>query len=513
MPPALDVAGRSSRTWPRSGRGFVWLGIAVWLLAHGALAEDRSGQDPSGEAPSARGRIADDRPAEGTTATSGRDAAPPPSPDALLQAVEALRARVAALETQSERQRDEQLTSEREVEALREQLEETREALAAAETRLAGQAAMIRQGTDAAPVRGSLRALLDSIRIEGALAASYNWNFNNPDSQPSLGFPNGFGPGDNRPVYPQVKHNSFQLDQARLALFRPARDEARAGFRFETLYGVSADPANGGDTPVIQQAYLSYRPPLPGGLEIRAGRWDSPLGAEIIYVGQNGNASRGLLWSFQPFNHDGVIVSGEPGRGFSWQLGVANNGSAVNFDNNNAKTALAQIGWSDERTDLRLSYMAEDGPTRGPFALLDAGRDDEFSHVVDLVAFWDPTDRVSLWLNADWIHGDPKGKDESNVVGVALAGRYALTTRTGAGMRAEWARLDSGQPATNTTNAVWLTWTLDHALTAFLTLRGEVLWYGAFRGSGPDTFFVNGAGTARTKRQMVVAITQAVLYF
>ncbi len=433
--------------------------------------------------------------------------------EALRRGVDELRTRIRALEQQSEIRRGELLESSREIETLREELAQTREALDAAETRLAGQAAMIRATSAKASAPEGVRGLLDSIAIEGAVAPSYNFNFNNPDSQPSLGFPNGFGPGDNRPVYPQVKHNTFQLDQARLAILRNATKASRAGFRFEVLYGVSADPGSGSDSPVIQQAFVSYRPPLPGGLEIRAGRWDSPLGAEIIYVGQNGNISRGLLWSFQPYNHDGVIVRGEPGHGFNWQLGVSNNGSAANFDNNNAKTAIAQFGWSDERADIRLSYMAEDGPTRGRFANLASGRDDEFSHVVDLVAFWDPTDQISLWLNADWIHGDPKGRDESNIFGVALAGRYAITEETGAGMRAEWARLDSGQPATNSTQAVWLTWTVDHALTPFLTVRGEVLWYGAFRGSGPDDFFVNGAGTARTKRQLVVAITQAVFFF
>ena len=56
-----------------------------------------------------------------------------------------------------------------------------------------------------------------------------------------------------------------------------ASTESAVGFRAEIIYGVTADPQNGSDTPRIQQAYAAYRAPILGGIEFRLGRWDTPL--------------------------------------------------------------------------------------------------------------------------------------------------------------------------------------------------------------------------------------------
>ena len=428
--------------------------------------------------------------------------------------VERLEARVAALEAESEARQEALETAERELEQQQEALREAKQGLDAAEARLADQSARIRSlASDRVRGAARLTAFLERIEVRGAVAPSYNWNFNNPDSQPAIRFPDGFGPGDNSPAFPQTKHNTVQLDQARLAIARPAVEDDRAGFAIEVLYGVSADPVGGSDTPIIQQAFVSWRPPIPGEIELRFGRFDSPIGAEVIYVGENFNVTRGLVWSFQPWNHDGLLASGAFGGGFSWKLGLANNGSAVNFDNNNGKTALAQIAWEDEERRISLSYMAEDGPLRGPFASFSPGRDSDRSHLLDLVAFWDPHDRVSIWLDALWIRSDIRFLDESDAIAAALAGRVALTTKTGVALRGEWARLWPGDGQGVSSDAIWLTGTLDHALTSRLSLRGELAWFFARNHGGPDTFFINGAGSARTKPQQTIALVQAIYFF
>lgn len=433
--------------------------------------------------------------------------------EALRALVERLEGRVEALEREG-RDRDAALAStEAELATQKAELDEARDALATAEARLADQSSMIRGLSNGGGAGTSLGRFLESIEVSGAIAPSYNWNFNNPDSEPSVGHPIGSGNDNNGPVYPQVKHNTFQLDQARLAIGRRASEVDRAGFRLEMLYGVSADPGGGSDAPVVQQAWVSWRAPFGRDVEVVFGRWDSPIGAEVIYVGENINVSRGLIWRQQPWNHDGLIVSGGLPAGFSWKLGVANNDYAENFDNNDAKSVLAQVGWSDGPFRLRLNYMLADGPERGPFRAQSSQANEDLQHMLDFVAFWDPNERISVWLNLDWIRTDFDDIDPSVFYGAALAGRVGVTEKTGIALRAEWAgrRFGKGQP--ENVDAFWLTGTVDHALTASLSLRGEIAWYGAFRDGGPDEFFINGAGTADTKRQQTVAILQAIYFF
>lgn len=443
-------------------------------------------------------------------ATSAEEA---PEEEDLRRIVDRLEARIEVLESNSAQQKDALREANDQIEDQRAELDRARDDLAAAETRLGDQSARLRELSNGQTEASSLARFLAGVEFNGAIALSYNWNFNNPDSQPALGFPNTFGPGDNGPAYPQVKHNTFQLDQARLATSRTSTEEERAGFALEFLYGVSANPTDGSDDPIIQQAYVSYLVPLAGGVEVRIGRWDTPLGAEVIYVGENFNITRGLLWVLQPFNHDGIIATGPLGNGFHWKAGVANNGDAVNFDNNNAKTALVQLGWSGERQQVRLTYMAEDGPPGGPFASPSTTGNSDIRHFVDLAAFWDPNERLSFWLNADWIHTDFRNQDESDLFALALAGRAAITDDTGASLRAEWAGRRPGDQLGKSVDAVWLTTTFDHAVTSNLSLRAELAYFLAMQSGGPDNFFVNGAGTARTKRSQLLAIAQAIYFF
>jgi len=346
-----------------------------------------------------------------------------------------------------------------------------------------------------------------------ALAASYNFNFNNPDSDPSAGFPTSTGNRNNGSTFPAVQHNTFQLDQVDLAVGQVATEEKRAGFQLEFLYGVSSDPQNGTDLPTVQQAYASYLAPIGGGIEFKLGRWDTPIGAEVIYVGENFNVTRGLAWFYQTVHRDGLLISGGDLSGWHWKVGVANNGRANNFDNNNGKSGLAQVGWASDDVLVRATYLLEEGPLIGHFSALSTRSSEDLSHFLDLYVHWDLSEETALWWNLDWVHTDFSRVGDTETVLLAIAGRHQLTDRIGLSLRAEGALFLAEEPGIKTEGALWVTKTLDYALTEQLSLRGELIVQHSFAQTPSNILFINGSGSAFSRDTQVIALSQLLFVF
>jgi len=96
----------------------------------------------------------------------------------------------------------------------------------------------------------------------------------------------------------------------------------------------------------------------------------------------------------------------------------------------------------------------------------------------------DPTDDLSLWVNFDYVNNS--GNDYGLVLGAGLngeafgiagAGRYAVTEKTGLSTRLEYVELDQDLfGGAKDIQIVSLTGTVDHSLTDNLVVRGEVRW-------------------------------------
>jgi hypothetical protein len=101
-----------------------------------------------------------------------------------------------------------------------------------------------------------------------------------------------------------VQHNAFSLSLAEIAFAKGVTTDSRVGFRIDLDFGKTADlvaayePEPDGQEIYkhVQQAYLSV---LAGStLQLDAGKFVTPLGAEVIESQDNWNYSRSVLFGY-----------------------------------------------------------------------------------------------------------------------------------------------------------------------------------------------------------------------
>jgi hypothetical protein len=110
-----------------------------------------------------------------------------------------------------------------------------------------------------------------------------------------------------------VQHNAFSLSQAEIDFSKAATTDSPVGFRVDLAFGKTADlvaffePEDGGPEIYknIQQAYVSAL--LGEKLTLDVGKFNTPIGAEVIESQDNWNYSRSVLFGYAiPFYHTGV---------------------------------------------------------------------------------------------------------------------------------------------------------------------------------------------------------------
>jgi hypothetical protein len=183
--------------------------------------------------------------------------------------------------------------------------------------------------------------LRDEIRLFSYLETSYTWNlrgagrggvnelrlydydegftFNMAEfsikKDPSEAYPFGFGLVLTAGTDSQKNHS--------LGVFRDDNDDFP--FRNTTRFDV-------------QEAYVSIRIPVGLGLNVKAGKWVSLLGYEVIESPNNLNFSRGYLANFAgPFTHTGVVATYFAADWLTIQAGIST-GSDTTEDNNDSPT-------------------------------------------------------------------------------------------------------------------------------------------------------------------------------
>lgn len=366
-----------------------------------------------------------------------------------------------------------------------------------------------------------LAGFFEQVNVSGWLAVSYFYNFNDPDSatiaDQNLG---GLaGSGTNGPIIPfHPDHNSFSVDQLWFNIEKPVSEESRAGFVADIVYGRTGSLLGGGginractdinqaligandaDTIIdlgcegdnasdlhVQQAYVQYLTPF--GPTLKAGKFETLIGYEVVETTKNFNITRANLWSLlQPVTHYGVMLDGETEGGIVYALGAVNSVRGIDPDSNNDKSITGRLGFNGETLDGSLNFI---------WGREDYGQGSNDQATVDVILAWNPNEKFSGWINGTYTWSDQGNSspqngsaitNDSRGWGIAAAGRYAFTDRLGFALRAEYAADKNGLFALNNIggiggpdngqarNTIWgLTGTVDYLLTENLMLKAEL---------------------------------------
>lgn len=315
-----------------------------------------------------------------------------------------------------------------ETEDLKKEIELLKEQIKALEVRLEKTEAKTESQAEAkaslsSPVSEGLVSITKDISLHGYVDTSVTINANTPAS------PN---PLENRFRVFDKDANSFMFNMAKINLEKPTSKKSPIGFRIDLAMGQdakvihSAGLGTSDDAFDLEQAYaeleIPYSFPLLDTVKIKAGKFVTLHGAEVIESPDNWNFSRSYLFGYAiPFTHTGIRAYYKPSS--DWPIegyfGV-NNGWDVTKDNNKAKSIESNITvYPLENFTLSLNGMF--GPERQ-----DSNKD--FRNLLDFVATYKVTDKFTVKVNYDYgweKNGVEYGKN-SSWDGIAAYAKYDL---------------------------------------------------------------------------------------
>ena len=267
-----------------------------------------------------------------------------------------------------------------------------------------------------------------------------------------------------------VKHNQFALSMAQVWLQRPVTEESRVGFRFKLNFGPASSNyihcCEPGGTPYdnIQEAFVSYLAPAGNGLQVDAGVFVTPHGAEVIEAKDNMNYSRGLLFALAiPYYHSGVRLSYAASDKVTLMGSIVNGWNSIE-DVNTGKTLHGGVvvrPVSD--VSVVANYMF--GPEQ-------PGTNDDFRHLLDAIVSLTATPRLTLAANYDYGTESFAGSDVS-WQGLAAYAKYQITPLVAVSPRFEFLRDPDGFTTGLPQTLKEVTGTLDVRVSDNLQWRAE----------------------------------------
>lgn len=244
---------------------------------------------------------------------------------------------------------------------------------------------------------------------------------------------------------------------------------APIGFQLDVGFGETFDIIHAGNRDPgvwksFKQAYVSIKPESWRGVELDAGEFVSPAGAEVIETNQDFNYSRSLLFAWAvPATHTGFRLQYPVGSRFTGSVQVVNGWNNVE-PINRGKTygftgayAWKTVAWSN-------NYYAgpeHPGTTKGWRNLYDS------SVVVN------PNGNLSYYVNFDYARDKNIGPGAGSWVGLAAAIRRAVGKRTAVAARLEFFDDRNGLATGLAQTVKECTLTGEYKLTGWLLTRAE----------------------------------------
>jgi hypothetical protein len=303
---------------------------------------------------------------------------------------------------------------------------------------------------------------VDGIHLSGQIEAGI---IGNP-STPKLNNGQSFTDRANQPMLNQVLLGAEKkLD--------PKATGFDWGFKLSALYGSDARythylgfldqavPKSDRNQIDVVEASASLHIPVTafaGGLDVKAGLYATPLGAELIDPSGNPFYSHTYIFNYAlPLKHTGILytahVTGMVDIYFGADTGV-NTTFGPNGENNNSIAGLVGFGLNmmdGNLTLLALSHFGPENPTRALSALVPpADANSYMRYYNDVVLVWKYTDKLTLTSEATWVRdefgtsGYAGRPAPANGFGIAQYAGYALTDTVTLNARAEIFRDDNG---------------------------------------------------------------------
>ena len=291
-----------------------------------------------------------------------------------------------------------------------------------------------------------------------------------------------------------MQHNTFSLSAAEVNFSKTPTADSRFGFRTDLFFGKAADltaafePASDGKEIYkhLQQAYVSL---LTGKVQWDAGKFVTPMGAEVIESQDNWNYTRAILFGYAiPFYHVGARATWTASDKLTL-AGYLTNGWNNASETNGEKTfgVSATLKPSSKLTWVA-NYMA------GKEAPEDAEVRD-VRNMFDTTLTLAATSKLSLMANVDY------GKEgDATWWGVAGYAKYQASPAWALVGRYEYVDDTDGGFMTIGTKAQSLTVTSDHLIAGALKARLE------YRLDLTDGDFFTKSNGATTDSQSTVTV-------
>jgi hypothetical protein len=263
--------------------------------------------------------------------------------------------------------------------------------------------------------------------ISGSVEASYNRNLNSPDN----GAMNALHAYDKQA-------NTFTLNNAHLVL--SGSDSATGlGYDVETDFGSdamfnkAADLSQGASSSLVdlQEAYITWGFGPKHAFGLKAGKYATYEGIEVIEGAANPTVTRGLLFTWaEPITHTGLEVSYANGP-VDVHVGAINGWDQL-MDLNNLPSYLAKVGLN-LGNPLMLTVSGIIGPEQ-------AGNTDNMRMSFDATALTKVIPMVDLWLQANYGMEDKAGvnNDDATWLGFGVQPLVHVNKWFGLGLRYEF---------------------------------------------------------------------------
>ena len=239
------------------------------------------------------------------------------------------------------------------------------------------------------------------------------------------------------------KQNDNQRDQFSLDVVSLTLSSAQGAGEYATGYTVGLwvgphDQNEGGDADSeleLTQANIDLRLPVGNGLDLKVGYMGTVVGYETYEYNANAFFQRGIAFAEEPTHHTGVLASYQVNDDLAVSVGVVNDASDNNVENNGGDNNAATVA--------TVSYTLGDGTG----AL--AGTEIYGATIQDLnsVDYWYlqvglpvPVEGLTLDVAADWVDAENGNDDEI----YQIYASYSLSDKATLNARYEFGTADSG---------------------------------------------------------------------